>query len=97
MPFQNWLELLFVLWGVIGTLGVLVERMRSKKSPGARSIQFVVAINILPLVGFLALEGKLSNEGIGTILGVVIGYTLPGVLKRGPWGRETEDSTKPAN
>jgi hypothetical protein len=87
MTFQNWLELLFVCWGIVGTIGVLVERIVHKRSPGARSIQFVIAINILPLVGFLALESKLSNEGIGTVLGVIIGYTLPGVLKRGPWGR----------
>jgi hypothetical protein len=87
MTFHNWLELLFICWGIAGTIGVLIERIVRKKSPGARSIQFVVAINILPLVGFLALESKLSNEGIGTILGVIIGYTLPGVLKRGPWGK----------
>lgn len=94
MTFRERLELLFVCWGVIGTIGVLAERIFHKKSPGARSIQFVVAVNILPLVGFLALEGKLSNEGVGTILGVIIGYTLPGVLKRGPWRTPPKDSTK---
>jgi hypothetical protein len=96
MTFHNWLELLFVCWGILGTMGVLVERIVHKKSPGARSIQFVVAINVLPLVGFLALECKLSNEGVGTILGVIIGYTLPGVLKRGPWGKDAGEATKTA-
>jgi hypothetical protein len=87
MTCHNWLEVCFVIWGIGGTTGVLVERIKNKKSPGARSIQFLVAINIIPLIGFLALENKLSNEGIGTILGVIIGYTLPGVLKRGPFGK----------
>jgi hypothetical protein len=88
--FHNWLELLFVCWGIIGTIGVFVERLVNHKSPGARAIQFVIAVNVLPLVGFLALECKLSNEGVGTILGVIIGYTLLGVLKRGPWGKTTK-------
>lgn len=95
MTFQNWLELLFVCWGILGTLGVFVERIWRNKSPGARAIQFVVALNIMPLVGFLALEGKLSSEGVGTILGVIIGYTLPGVLKRGPWGKSESTPEEP--
>lgn len=93
MDFHNWLELLFVCWGIVATVGVFVERILNHKSPGARAIQFVIAVNILPIIGFLALENKLTNEGIGTVLGVVIGYTLPGVLKRGPWGKSTASST----
>jgi hypothetical protein len=87
MTFHNWLELAFVIWGFVATVLVIAERIYRDKSPGARAIQYVVAVNVLPLVGFLALECKLSNEGVGTILGVIIGYTLPGVLKRGPWGK----------
>ncbi|MGA2965286.1 MAG: hypothetical protein ABSD64_03670 [Terriglobales bacterium] len=86
MSFHNWLELAFVVWGFVATILVIAERIYRDKSPGARAIQYAVAVNILPLVGFLALECKLSSEGVGTILGVIIGYTLPGVLKHGPWG-----------
>jgi len=95
MNFHNWLELSFVAWGFVATILVIAERIWRNKSPGARAIQYAVAVNVLPLVGFLALEGKLSNEGVGTVLGVIIGYTLPGVLKRGPWGSEPKSNATP--
>jgi hypothetical protein len=42
MTLHKWLELSFVCLGIVGTLGMFLERIVHKKSAGARSIQFVV-------------------------------------------------------
>jgi hypothetical protein len=84
MTAHFWLETILLLSGLIATLLVFKERLASQRGTGVRTIQLLVAVNILPLIGLLALEGKVTSESVGTLLGVVSGYTLAGILKPVP-------------
>jgi hypothetical protein len=46
------------------------------KGIGSRLIQLVSIFVIIPVVALLALEGCLSSDLTGTLLGSIIGYTL---------------------
>lgn len=50
-----------------------------------RSIQFLASALVLPTIALLALNGLVSREVIGTLLGTFIGYVLSGLgeSKRG--------------
>jgi hypothetical protein len=83
-----WAEVGLALVMVIGTGYTLWSRLRDKAQPprgvGARVIQLIALLVILPLVGILALEGKLSGDTAGALIGVAIGYTLSGIERAVP-------------
>jgi hypothetical protein len=51
---------------------------------GVRVIQLISLLVLVPLIGVLCLEGRLSGETTGALLGVAIGYTLSGLEKPVP-------------
>jgi hypothetical protein len=76
---KQYIELIVALIMVISLGGVLFERIKYRKSIGIRTIQFMAIAFIFPVIIILALEGVLSAETIGTLIGTVIGYVLSGI------------------
>lgn len=90
----SWAEVALALVIVGGPGYALWSRLRDKAQPprgvGARLIQLTALLIILPLVGILTLEGKLSGETAGALIGVAIGYTLSGIERAVP-SNKTKD------
>jgi len=99
MTIQSWIEVPLVVVMVAGPAIILYHRLRDRKaggdSPkgiGARVIQLIALLLLVPVVAILGLECKLGSEGIGTTLGVIIGYTLSGVSKALPSKKDSKGS-----
>jgi hypothetical protein len=73
---------------------ILIFRLKgqSPKGIGVRVIQLLATVVIVPMVGILGLEGVLSGEGAGTILGAIVGYTLGGITAPVPRQDDQESS-----
>ena len=93
-----WPEIALAAVMVLGTGCVLWSRLRDKTTGphgvGARLIQLIALLIILPLIGILALEGKLSGDTAGALIGVAVGYTLSGIERAVPSNKKTRDSAK---
>lgn len=76
-----WLEVVAALIMIGGTIGIFVDRWRTKRGIGVRVIQFLAVVMLLPIVFILALRGILSDASVGTLLGAVAGYILSGIGK----------------
>lgn len=93
MPRYPWIEFPLLVLMVGATLLVLRGRSSAQsKGIGVRVIQLIALIVLLPLSGILALEGKISSDAIGGLIGVAIGYTLSGVEKPVPKRRVDSDT-----
>ncbi len=81
-----WIEWGLAVLMLVGPLYVLYGRFHSQPTMGvgARMIQLVALLLLVPLIGILALEGKLGGDTTSGLLGVAIGYTLSGVEKAVP-------------
>jgi|SRR5690242_13910648 hypothetical protein len=93
MPTFPWIEFPLSGLAVVGPLLLTWWRFHYRKTTtkkdgstedrpmgiGVRIIQLIGLFLIVPLVAILSLEGKLSGEGTGTILGAVVGYALSGI------------------
>jgi len=82
---------------VLGPLLVIVERLKSNRSPGARTIQFLCVMMTLPAILILSLTGVISGETAGTLLGALIGYILSGVGDYRPGQSNTGAGGGPGN
>ncbi len=76
------LEIGFAAFAIIGG-GCLLRHYMTRVDKGGkpmgiglRAIQMTVAVLTAPVVLILALEGKLSLEGTGILLGTLIGFIL---------------------
>jgi hypothetical protein len=89
MPKQPWIEFPLCFLAIVGPLSIIGARLMMKlttekdgvvkKAPrgiGSRVIQLISLVLIVPIVALLALEGTISMELTGTLLGSIIGYTL---------------------
>ena len=63
----------------IGLSAIIIERIINKKSPGARSIQLLTVVFIIPLIGILSLSNHLENQTTATLIGALTGYLLSGL------------------
>jgi len=63
----------------IGLSAIIIERIINKKSPGARTIQLLTVIFIIPLIGILSLSNHLENQTTATLIGALTGYLLSGL------------------
>jgi hypothetical protein len=92
MPKFLWLEIPLCILAVIGTLLVVISRLFIKISTtkdgihkeaprgiGSRMIQLIALLLLIPLIVILAVEGTLSKEVTGTLLGSIVGYALSGI------------------
>jgi hypothetical protein len=75
------LQLGAMLTLLVGVAGLVINRIVTKKGIGARVIQFVVALSILPTIIILALQKVLDGATIGTLIGGLLGYVLSGLSK----------------
>jgi hypothetical protein len=97
MPVERVAELGLVVVMLAGPSWVLWGRFRSRpkddtspKGIGVRIIQLLGILLLVPLIGILALEGKLNGDTTGALLGVAIGYTLSGIEKAVPSNKTKE-------
>jgi hypothetical protein len=60
-------------------VGFMWHRIAGKKSIGARAIQFMAVVTLLPVIVILALEKVLDGQTIGTLIGGLTGYLLSGI------------------
>jgi len=89
----SWAEIPLAVVMIGGTWYAVWSRLRprpqaehddSPRGVGARFIQLIAVLVILPLIGILTLEGKLSGETAGSLIGVAVGYTLSGIERAVP-------------
>ena len=73
------IELLLAAAIPVGILGVLWNRISTKKPLSARSIQFLAVALLIPLIGLLAMERILEGATVGTLIGGLTGYLLSGI------------------
>lgn len=89
MPKQPWIEFPLCFLAIAGPLSVVVARLFMKTTTekdgviktaprgiGSRVTQLVSLLLIVPIVALLAIEGAITVELTGTLLGSIIGYTL---------------------
>ena len=89
---------------IVAPARIIWGRFRAKKaddkSPrgvGVRIIQLVSLFVFGPLIGILTIEGKLTGETAGALIGVAIGYTLSGVERAVPSNRRSDSPQTPAS
>jgi len=75
------IEIVAGLIMLIGVIGILVERNRTKRGIGVRVIQFSTVLLVLPAILILALEGVLENQTTSALIGTIVGYVLSGIGK----------------
>ena len=78
------LEIAAAIIMVGGLLGVFVERFKSQRGIGVRTIQFLAVIFLVPTILILALEGAIDNSTVAALIGAIVGYILSGIGKDEP-------------
>lgn len=73
------IQLLAMLTMFVGMCCFFYNRTTTKKGIGARSIQFMAVIFLLPIIMVLALEKIIDGQTLGTLLGGLTGYILSGI------------------
>jgi hypothetical protein len=91
---KPWLELIAAVVMVGGLVGILIERCRSGRGVGVRTIQFLCVTFVVPAMLILGLEGILTTEILGTLFGAVIGYVLSGIGKDDPPSKKKTGANK---
>jgi len=64
---------------VLGVIGVFLHRIIRGMGFGARVIQLVTLLLIVPTILILGLEKILTSETVAALLGALIGYVLSGI------------------
>ncbi len=70
-------------------LGIFIERLKNRRSLGARSIQFLAVGLLIPSIVILALEQAITADATATLIGALTGYLLSGIGKFKPSRRGT--------
>jgi hypothetical protein len=91
MTTKDWVELIAVATGPFGLLLLMVQRLKTGKSIGARVVQFATVILLFPIILVLGLEKIIDSATIGTMLGGVAGFVLSRVGEYTPAGSRTGD------
>jgi xanthine/uracil permease len=79
MKTSDIVELIAASLMVLGVAAVFINRWTSDKGLGARVIQLLAVILVIPAILILALERFLTAETVATLFGTLIGYLLSGV------------------
>lgn len=58
---------------------VFAERLKSGRGLGARSIQVLAVVMIVPAILLLAIRGNIKGEAVASLIGALVGYVLAGV------------------
>jgi hypothetical protein len=93
-----YLEYPLCVLAVISPLVVVVLRLLVRKEErkpdgmiitrplgiGVRLIQLTAVLTLVPTIAVLGLEGVLNGEGVGALLGAIVGYALAGISEPVP-------------
>jgi hypothetical protein len=97
MPRHTWIEYPLLVVAVCSPFLIIVLRLLVKEKTtardgttteaprgiGVRMIQLVAVLILVPTIAVLALQGVLSAEGTGTLMGAIVGYALGGITSDG--------------
>jgi len=93
-----WLSKALVIFMFVGLLAIYIERIHQGKGIGARTIQMVGVVLVLPLIGILAINKILEHQTTATLLGALTGYLLSGVGSYEPTtSKGKKNQNKPNN
>lgn len=93
----QWITKALVIFMFVALIAVFAERVYSEKGTGARAIQLLGVLLIIPLIGILALHNVLEKQTTATIIGALTGYLLSGVGSYEPSNKKTSKKKKDEN
>ena len=70
------IELCSALIMTLGLIGVFLDRIITRKGLGARVIQLLAIILLVPSILILSLEKVLTSEAVAALIGGLAGYLL---------------------
>ncbi|KUZ24671.1 hypothetical protein WI32_33130 [Burkholderia ubonensis] len=79
MDAKGYIELIAAATIPLGFALVMWHRFVMKKMIGARVIQLVAVVMLIPVILILALERILDGATLGTLIGGIVGYLLSGI------------------
>jgi uncharacterized membrane protein len=79
--FHIWIAVIAALIMAGGLAGIFYLIIKQNAVIGARTIQFIAIVFVLPLMIVLGLINVIGRETIGPLIGVIIGYVLSGSWK----------------
>jgi hypothetical protein len=78
---KNTIELLAVGVMVLGTAGVVANRVVTKKGIGYRVLQWLGIVILPPVILILALEKILSGEIVGALIASLVGFVANEIVR----------------
>jgi magnesium-transporting ATPase (P-type) len=91
---KNWITIALVIFMFLSLIVVFLERFITKKGVGARTIQIIGVLLIVPLIGILSLYEVLDKQTTATLIGALTGYLLSGVGSYTPSSKTTKNEKK---
>lgn len=79
MNASDYIQLIAMGTMLLAVVLLFVERLKSGRGLGARTIQLTAVFLIIPMILVLALQKVLSSETTATLIGALIGYVLSGI------------------
>lgn len=79
MTVTAFIEVLAAAMLPITFIGFMWHRITTKRAIGARAIQFMAVVLLIPAIIVLALEKVLDGQTVGTLIGGLTGYLLSGI------------------
>jgi len=76
-----WIGILGVLIMAGGLGGIFYLIVKQNAVIGAKTIQFLAIVFVVPALVVLGISNVLGKETIGTLLGTIVGYVLTGMGK----------------
>ena len=99
LSIASWIQLIAAAMLPIGFIGLMIQRVHSGKALGARVIQFIGVVMVLPVILILSLRGILKPDAVGPLLGAFVGYLLSGLAsydtEKPPAGKRPPSPTPP--
>ena len=79
MTTKECIEIIMASIMALVLIGLLIRALVLQKGIGARTIQFTCVAFLIPTIIILSIEGILSGETVGALLGGLAGYVLSGI------------------
>ncbi|WP_462266731.1 hypothetical protein [Mucilaginibacter sp.] len=76
---KQYIELIMAATIPLALLLIMFRTVYRNKGIGARTVQFVSILSLIPAIIILAIEEILKGETVATLLGGLAGYVLSGV------------------
>lgn len=88
MTVQDNIQLIAMGTMLLAIILLFVERLKSGRGLGARTIQLTAVFLIVPMILVLAMQKILSSETTATLIGALIGYVFSGIGDYRPDGKD---------